>query len=77
MRKDSTGSVKAYKVKTTEKIDEAVAMNIVLGRAIRYGNETGESVQDSRGLIIFYHIRYNNKPICVVIIEYLHLTEYP
>ena len=37
--------------KSTEKIDGAVATIMALDRAIRCGNENGESVYDGRGLL--------------------------
>ena len=39
-------------LQTTEgKIDGAIAMIMGLDRAIRYGNDLGESVYDSRGIL--------------------------
>ena len=38
---------------TTEKIDGAVAMIMGLDRAIRCGLDSGASVYDNRGLIVF------------------------
>ena len=40
------------KAKSTEKIDGAVAAIMALDRAIRCGNDSGESVYDTRGLLI-------------------------
>ena len=39
--------------KSTEKIDGIVATIMALDRAIRCGNDTGESVYDTRGLLVF------------------------
>jgi phage terminase large subunit-like protein len=39
------------KEKSTEKIDGAVALVMALDRAIRCGNDAGESVYDSRGIL--------------------------
>ena len=53
IRMDPAGNIKADKEKSTEKIDGAVATIMGLDRAIRCGNETSESVYDSRGLLVF------------------------
>lgn len=53
IRTDPAGNIKADKEKSTEKIDGAVATIMGLDRAIRCGNETGASVYDSRGLLVF------------------------
>ncbi len=53
IRTDPAGNIKADKEKSTEKIDGAIATIMALDRAIRCGNDTGESVYDSRGLIVF------------------------
>ncbi|WP_407843695.1 terminase large subunit [Blautia wexlerae] len=53
IRTDPAGNIKADKEKSTEKIDGAIATIMGLDRAIRCGNDTSESVYDSRGLIIF------------------------
>ena len=53
IRTDPAGNIKADKEKSTEKIDGAVACIMALDRAIRYGNDTSESVYDTRGLLIF------------------------
>jgi phage terminase large subunit-like protein len=50
-KNDPAGNVKMDKEKSTEKIDGAVATVMALDRAIRCGNDTTESVYDSRGLI--------------------------
>lgn len=53
VRRDPAGNIKMDKAKSTEKIDGAVATVMALDRAIRCGNDTSESVYDSRGLLIF------------------------
>ena len=53
IRRDPAGNIKADKEKSTEKIDGAVAMIMGLDRAIRCGNDSGESVYDDRGIIFF------------------------
>jgi phage terminase large subunit-like protein len=53
IRTDPAGNIKADKEKSTEKIDGAVATIMALDRAIRCGNDNGESVYDKRGLLIF------------------------
>ena len=53
IRTDPAGNIKADKEKSTEKIDGAIAVIMGLDRAIRCGNETKESVYDSRGLLVF------------------------
>lgn len=53
IRQDPAGNIKADKAKSTEKIDGAIACIMALDRAIRCGSGTGESVYDSRGLIVF------------------------
>lgn len=53
IRTDPAGNFKADKEKSTEKIDGAVATIMALDRAIRCGGETGNSVYDDRGLLIF------------------------
>lgn len=52
IRTDPAGNIKADKEKSTEKIDGAIAAIMALDRAIRNGNETNESVYDSRGILI-------------------------
>ena len=52
-RTDPAGNVKMDKAKSTEKIDGAVATVMALDRAIRCGNDTSESVYDTRGLLVF------------------------
>ena len=51
IRTDPAGNIKPDKEKSTEKIDGAVATVMALDRAIRCGNNTSESVYDSRGLL--------------------------
>ena len=51
IRRDPAGNIKADKEKSTEKIDGAVAMIMGLDRAIRCGNDNGESVYDDRGIL--------------------------
>ena len=53
IRTDPAGNIKADKEKSTEKIDGAVAAIMGLDRAVRCGNQTSESVYDSRGLLVF------------------------
>ncbi|MEA4900586.1 terminase large subunit [Desulfitobacterium sp.] len=53
IRTDPAGNIKPDKEKSTEKIDGAVATIMALDRAIRCGNDTGESVYDTRGLLVF------------------------
>ena len=51
IRTDPAGNIKADKEKSTEKIDGAVATIMALDRAIRCGNDNGQSVYDERGMI--------------------------
>ena len=51
VRTDPAGNIKADKEKSTEKIDGAIATIMALDRAIRCGNDTSESVYDSRGIL--------------------------
>lgn len=53
IRQDPAGNIKADKEKSTEKIDGCIATIMALDRAIRCGNDNGESVYDERGLLIF------------------------
>ena len=53
IRTDPAGNIKADKSKSTEKIDGAIAMIMGLDRAIRCGNDSSESVYDTRGLLVF------------------------
>jgi phage terminase large subunit-like protein len=48
---DPAGNVKMDKAKSTEKIDGAVATVMALDRAIRCGNDSSESVYDTRGML--------------------------
>lgn len=50
-RTDPAGNIKMDKEKSTEKIDGAVATVMALDRAIRCGNDSSESVYDSRGIL--------------------------
>ena len=52
IREDPAGNIKADKAKSTEKIDGAIAAIMGLDRAIRCGNDSGESVYDTRGFLI-------------------------
>lgn len=52
IRTDPAGNIKADKAKSTEKIDGAIACIMALDRAIRCGNDTSESVYDTRGLLV-------------------------
>ena len=51
IRTDPAGNIKADKEKSTEKIDGAIATIMALDRAIRCGNDTAESVYDTRGIL--------------------------
>nr|WP_240308877.1 hypothetical protein [Anaerococcus marasmi] len=54
IRTDPAGNIKAYKEKSTDKIDDGVIATIMaLDRAIGCGNDASESVYDDRGLIVF------------------------
>lgn len=53
IRTDPAGNIKVDKAKSTERIDGAVATIMALDRAIRCGNDTNESVYDTRGLLVF------------------------
>ena len=53
IRTDPAGNIKADKEKSTEKIDGAIATIMGLDRAIRCGNESRESVYESRGVLVF------------------------
>ena len=52
IRTDPSGNIKADKEKSTEKIDGAIALIMALDRAIRCGNANGESVYESRGVLV-------------------------
>ena len=51
VRTDPAGNIKPDKEKSTEKIDGVVATVMALDRAIRCGNDNGQSVYDTRGLL--------------------------
>ena len=51
IRTDPAGNIKADKEKSTEKIDGAIATIMALDRAIRCGNDTGDSVYNHRGIL--------------------------
>ena len=53
IRTDPAGNIKADKEKSTEKIDGVIALIMGLDRAIRCGNDTSESVYESRGVWVF------------------------
>ena len=53
IRTDPAGNIKADKAKSTEKIDGAIALIMALDRAIRCGNDNGESVYEKRGVLVF------------------------
>jgi len=50
IKTDPTGNIKPDKEKSTERIDDAVALIMVLDRAIR--NENRSSVYDERGILV-------------------------
>ena len=52
IRRDPAGNIKPDKEKSTEKIDGAVAMIMALDRAIRCGNNTGDSIYDERDMLV-------------------------
>ena len=52
IRTDPAGNIKADKEKSTEKIDGVIALIMALDRAIRCGNDTSESVYESRGILL-------------------------
>ena len=52
IRTDPAGNIKPDKEKSTEKIDGAVATIMALDRALRNGGGEGESVYNSRGLLL-------------------------
>ena len=53
VRTDPAGNIKADKEKSTERIDGVIALIMALDRAIRCGNDTSESVYESRGVWVF------------------------
>ena len=52
IKRDPAGNIKPDKEKSTEKIDGTVATIMALDRAIRCGNETGDSIYDSREMLV-------------------------
>ena len=52
IKQDPAGNIKPDKEKSTEKIDGVVATVMALDRAIRCGNDSGESVYDGRGILL-------------------------
>ena len=53
VRQDPAGNIKPDKEKSTEKIDGCIATIMALDRAIKCGLETGSSVYDDRGLLVW------------------------
>lgn len=53
IRTDPAGNIKADKEKSTEKIDGAIATIMALARALVCGTDNGESIYDTRGLLVF------------------------
>ena len=52
IKRDPAGNIKPDKEKSTEKIDGTVATIMALDRAIRCGNDTGDSIYDERELLV-------------------------
>ncbi len=52
IKRDPAGNIKPDKEKSTEKIDGTVALIMALDRAIRCGNDTGDSIYDERDLLV-------------------------
>ena len=52
IRRDPAGNIKPDKEKSTEKIGGAAVMIMALDRAIRCGNNTGDSNYDSRDMLV-------------------------
>ena len=52
IKRDPAGNIKPDKEKSTEKIDGSVATIMALDRAIRCGNDSGDSIYDERELLI-------------------------
>ncbi len=52
IRRDPAGNIKPDKEKSTEKIGGAAVMIMALDRAIRCGNNTGDSIYDSRDMLV-------------------------
>lgn len=53
VRQDPAGNIKPDKEKSSEKIDGAVATVMALDRAIRNDKDSGASVYDDRGILVF------------------------
>ena len=53
IRQDPAGNIKPDKEKSSEKIDGAVATVMALDRAIRNEKDSGASVYDDRGILVF------------------------
>lgn len=53
IRQDPAGNIKPDKEKSSEKIDGAVATVMALDRAIRNEKDSGVSVYDGRGILVF------------------------
>lgn len=52
IKRDHAGNIKPGKEKSTEKIDGSVATIMALDRAIRCGNDCGDSIYDERKMIV-------------------------
>lgn len=52
IKRDPAGNIKPDKEKSTEKIDGSVATIMALDRAIRCGNDTGDSIYDERDMLV-------------------------
>lgn len=52
IKRDPAGNIKPDKEKSTEKIDGTVATIMALDRAIRCGNDSGDSIYDSRDMLV-------------------------
>ena len=52
IKRDPAGNIKPDKEKSTEKIDGTVATIMALDRAIRCGNDSGDSIYDERDLLV-------------------------
>ncbi len=52
IKRDPAGNIKPDKEKSTEKIDGTVATIMALDRAIRCGNDAGDSIYDERDLLV-------------------------
>jgi phage terminase large subunit-like protein len=53
VEQDAAGNLKPDKAKATQKIDGMVALIMALDRAVRHSGETGPSVYESRGPLVF------------------------